>query len=53
LRLKRALDQTRLRTGFTIWVVVDGDPAYVRSVRGARGRWYREARAYPQAVLHA
>lgn len=36
----------------TIWVVVDGDGAYVRSVRGARGRWYREARAYPQAVLH-
>ena len=37
----------------TIWVVVDGDAAYVRSVRGARGRWYREATAYPQAVLHA
>jgi len=37
----------------TIWVVVDGDAAYVRSVRGARGRWYREARAYPEAVLHA
>ena len=36
----------------TIWVVVDGDAAYVRSVRGARGRWYREARAYPEAVLH-
>ena len=37
----------------TIWVVVDGDAAYVRSVRGTRGRWYREARAYPEAVLHA
>jgi hypothetical protein len=37
----------------TIWVVVDGDAAYVRSVRGARGRWYREARAYPEAVLYA
>jgi hypothetical protein len=37
----------------TIWVVVDGDAAYVRSVRGTRGRWYREARAYPQAVLYA
>ena len=36
----------------TIWVVVDGDAAYVRSVRGTRGRWYREARAFPQAVLH-
>jgi hypothetical protein len=37
----------------TIWVVVDGDAAYVRSVRGVRGRWYREATAYPEAVLHA
>jgi hypothetical protein len=37
----------------TIWVVVDGDAAYVRSVRGARGRWYRETAAYPAAVLHA
>jgi hypothetical protein len=37
----------------TIWVVVDGNAAYVRSVRGARGRWYREATAYPEAVLHA
>jgi hypothetical protein len=37
----------------TIWVVIDGDAAYVRSVRGARGRWYREATAYPEAVLHA
>ena len=37
----------------TIWVVVDGDAAYLRSVRGTRGRWYREATTYPQAVLHA
>jgi len=37
----------------TIWVVVDGDAAYVRSVRGTRGRWHREAIAFPQAVLHA
>ena len=25
-----------------IWIVVDGDDVYVRSVRGPRGRWYRE-----------
>jgi len=37
----------------TIWVVVDGGAAYVRSVRGTHGRWYREATAYPEAVLHA
>ena len=37
----------------TIWVVVDGDAAYVRSVHGARGRWYREAAAYPAVVVYA
>jgi hypothetical protein len=25
-----------------IWVVVDDDEVFVRSVRGPRGRWYRE-----------
>jgi hypothetical protein len=25
-----------------IWVVVDGDDVFIRSVRGPRGRWYRE-----------
>jgi hypothetical protein len=25
-----------------IWVVVDDDDVFVRSVRGPRGRWYRE-----------
>ena len=36
----------------TIWiVVVDGVP-YVRSVRGKRGRWYRELTATKQGVLH-
>ena len=36
-----------------IWVVtVDGD-VFVRSVRGDRGRWYREVSAHPSAALHA
>jgi hypothetical protein len=36
----------------TIWiVVVDGSP-YVRSVRGRRGRWYRELTARKRGVLH-
>jgi hypothetical protein len=36
----------------TIWVVtVDGD-VFVRSVRGDRGRWYREVSANPSAALH-
>lgn len=34
-----------------IWaVVVDGD-AFVRSVRGEKGRWYREASANPDVAL--
>lgn len=34
-----------------IWaVVVDGE-AFVRSVRGAKGRWYREASANPDVTL--
>ena len=36
----------------TIWiVVVDGVP-YVRSVRGKRGRWYRELVAKQEGALH-
>ena len=36
-----------------IWIVVDGDQAYVRSVRGAQGRWYREIVANPHGAVHA
>lgn len=36
----------------TIWiVVVDGVP-YVRSVRGKRGRWYRELTANKKGAIH-
>lgn len=36
----------------TIWIViVDGVP-YVRSVRGTRGRWYREITGRKEGVLH-
>jgi hypothetical protein len=35
-----------------IWVVVDGDEVYVRSVRGPRGRWFRELIATPEGALH-
>ena len=37
----------------TIWVVVENGEAYVRSYRGAAGRWYRELTANPAAVLNA
>jgi hypothetical protein len=36
-----------------IWIVVDGDDAFVRSVRGTRARWYKEAVANPQVTIHA
>jgi len=36
----------------TIWVVVNGDDVYVRSVRGASARWYREITAHPVGALH-
>src|SRR5436305_1219076 len=35
-----------------IWIVVDSGHAYVRSVRGPTGRWYRELRANPSGALH-
>jgi hypothetical protein len=35
-----------------IWIVVDGDQAYIRSVRGDRGRWYREIVANPHGAIH-
>jgi hypothetical protein len=35
-----------------IWVVVDGDEAFIRSYRGPTARWYREALANPAVALH-
>jgi hypothetical protein len=37
----------------TIWIVADGDTAYVRSVRVPQGRWYRELTANPHGAVHA
>ena len=37
----------------TIWVVVVGNAPYVRSYRGARGRWYREILRQRRTVVHA
>jgi hypothetical protein len=37
----------------TIWIVVDSDIPYVRSVRGQAGRWYRELVANPRGAVHA
>jgi hypothetical protein len=42
-------DGTPRRT--VIWIVADDRDAYVRSVRGDRGRWYRDLVARPTAAL--
>jgi hypothetical protein len=35
-----------------IWIVTSDEEAFIRSVRGAAGRWYREARQRPDTILH-
>lgn len=35
-----------------IWIVVDGEDAFVRSWRGVTARWYREALANPEIAIH-
>ena len=37
--------------GVTIWVVVEGDEVFVRSVKGARGRWWKDLAAGGPATL--
>ncbi len=46
----QAPDRPARRT--TIWVVVADGEAYVRSVRGERGSWYRAAVANPAVGVH-
>ncbi len=46
----RSADGRERRT--VIWVMVDGTDVYVRSVRGAAGRWYRELLASGEGKLH-
>ena len=35
-----------------IWIVERDGEVYIRSVRGPRGRWYREAVADPAVAIH-
>jgi hypothetical protein len=39
------------KTPVVIWVVVVDDAVFVRSVRGAKGRWYRDLAAGGPATL--
>lgn len=36
----------------TIWVVVDGEDAFIRSVHGHAARWFGEATANPAVAVH-
>ena len=52
VRIETRRDEDAPAHRTTIWVVtVDGD-VFVRSVRGSRGRWYREVSANRDAALH-
>ena len=42
---------TGTRHHVPIWVVVDGEDVFVRSYLGQRGRWYREIRQRPGALI--
>ena len=52
IHTSRAPGEPTRRT--TIWAVVDeADRVLVRSVRGDRGRWYRDLLAHPRGSLEA
>ena len=57
LRELRDLREVAIRTekhpdgAVVIWVVVADDEVFVRSVRGGRGRWYRDLPAGGSATL--
>ena len=51
------VDEVAIRTArhsdqpVVIWIVAPGEEVFVRSVRGAKGRWYRDLMADPSATL--
>jgi len=57
--LKRLHDQQEVaictakhpKASVTIWVVASGDDVYVRSVRAAKGRWYKDLAKGGDAVV--
>jgi len=57
LRTLRDLDEVAIRTrlhadkAVVIWSVVTDGALFVRSARGAKGRWYRDVTAEPRAIL--
>lgn len=50
IETRRDADSPEHRT--IIWVVVIEGEVFVRSVRGQKGRWYREISSNPEGALH-
>jgi hypothetical protein len=50
IETRRGDDSPEHRT--IVWVVVVDGEVFVRSVRGTRGRWYREISSNPEGALH-
>jgi hypothetical protein len=57
LRLLQTVQEVTIRTekhpdtAVITWVVTAGDEVYLRSVRGAKGRWYQDLKAGGPALL--
>jgi hypothetical protein len=57
LRALRDMNEVAIRTekhpasAVTIWVVVDDDTVFIRSVKGPTGRWYKDLAAGGPATL--
>ena len=52
VRIETRRDEEAPAHSRTIWAVTVDGSVFVRSVRGERGRWYREVSANPAAALH-
>ncbi|HZC84195.1 MAG TPA: DUF2255 family protein [Rubrobacter sp.] len=52
VRIETRLDGDSPEHRTIIWVVVVEGEVFVRSVRGRRGRWYREISSNPEGALH-
>ena len=52
VRIETSRDEDAPAHRATIWVVTVDGTVFVRSVRGGKGRWYREVSANPAAALH-
>jgi hypothetical protein len=52
IRIETSRDEDAPAHRTTIWVVTMDGSVFVRSVRGGKGRWYREVSANPAAALH-